>query len=137
MRNERGSVSAAYAVLALAMIGAVGIVVDGGRRMGAVAEARDISDNAARAGAQAVDLDQWRQTGTVVLDPAQARLNVIEFMDSQHVVGKATLVGSPVVVGDTVTVTVAVDVEGFTPGLADASVEGSGSADAIESVIGP
>ncbi len=136
MGNDRGSISVAYAVFAVVMLAAVSIVVDGGRRMSAVAEARDISDNAARAGAQAIDLDVWRSTGDVQIDPTQANQNVAQFMASSNLDSRVTST-SVVVNGETVTVTVTVQVDPFGPGITSADVVGVGTADAIESVIGP
>ena len=51
---------------------ATGLAVDGGRKLGALSEARDIADNAARAGAQMIDEDTYRSTGIPAIDPAAA-----------------------------------------------------------------
>lgn len=67
MADDRGAMSLLFAVLGVAVIMAVMLVVDGGRALGALSEARDIADNAARAGTQAVDEDVWRDTGRPVL----------------------------------------------------------------------
>ena len=133
MRNDRGSVSATYAVLALAMLAAVSMVVNGGRRMSAVAEAADIADNAARAGAQAIDLEEWRASGNVAIDRAQAEQVVQDFLDLPELTDR---VSSHTVQtdGGTVTVDVVVPVENFGPTIGDIDVTGRGVADAVEGV---
>ena len=50
LRNERGSVSILVAVLGVAFLMVAGLALDGGRKLGALSEARDLADNAARAG---------------------------------------------------------------------------------------
>ena len=71
-QGERGSASIFIAALGLALLMATGLAVDGGRKLGALSEARDIADNAARAGAQMIDEDTYRSSGIPALDPAAA-----------------------------------------------------------------
>jgi Flp pilus assembly protein TadG len=70
--SERGSISIASMILALSVIAAAGLAIDGGRKLNALAEARDLADNAARVGAQQVDVDAYRNTGVPTLDAAEA-----------------------------------------------------------------
>ncbi len=67
--NERGAVSTFLAVIALALLMAAGLAIDGGRKVNALREASHLADNAARTGAQAVDLDTLRTTGDLTLLP--------------------------------------------------------------------
>jgi len=69
--REAGSVSTFFVIITLAVIAAAGLVVDGGRKVAALAEARDIADNAARACAQVLNPVAAR-TGDTALDPASA-----------------------------------------------------------------
>lgn len=79
--GERGAVSIMMAVLGIGIIAALGLVVDGGRALQALVEAQDLADDAARAGAQAVDLEDWRASGRpVILDDAVVGAAVAEFM---------------------------------------------------------
>ena len=71
--NERGAVSTFLAVIALALLMAAGLAIDGGRKVNALREASHLADNAARAGAQAVDLDTLRTTGDLRLLPSTRR----------------------------------------------------------------
>jgi len=100
-RNETGAVSTFLAVIALALLAAVGLVLDGGHKINALREASHMADNAARAGAQAVDLDTLRTNGDLLLLPDQAEQDARDYL---AVLGQtATAV---VVDGDTITVTV-------------------------------
>jgi len=78
--GDDGAVSAMVSVLALAVLLSVALVVDGGRRLGALSEARDIADNAARRGSQSIDLEAWRATGRPVVDPVRAQASIADFM---------------------------------------------------------
>ncbi|MEM7272983.1 MAG: pilus assembly protein TadG-related protein [Actinomycetota bacterium] len=100
---ERGSVSVMFAVLGFAIFAALALIVDGGRQLGALTEAQDLADNAARYGSQEVDLDIWRTTGVPELDPVRAEAKVFEFLDAKLASGR---VDPPIVTVDGVTLTV-------------------------------
>lgn len=70
--SDRGSVSALVAVVATGLVMIAGLAYDGGQIVAAQATARDLAANAARAGAQEVDLDEVRATGRPFLDPDRA-----------------------------------------------------------------
>lgn len=99
-RDDEGSVSIFIAVLGVAFIMVAGLAIDGGRKLGALSEARNLADNAARAGAQAVDIDTYRTTGTVIIDPNAAAQAATTYLASTGHTGDVS------VDGDTVTVTV-------------------------------
>jgi Flp pilus assembly protein TadG len=103
--NQRGAISAFVAVIALALLMAAGLAIDGGRKVNALREASHLADNAARAGAQAVDLDTLRTTGDLRLLPDQAAARVDRYLTSLGHTGDVT------VTGDTVTVTVSLTVD--------------------------
>lgn len=65
--HDRGSVTIFVAVLAFGFIAAAGLAYDGAQKLGAVAEARDLADNAARACAQEIDDEATVSTGHVRL----------------------------------------------------------------------
>jgi Flp pilus assembly protein TadG len=96
-----------FAVLAAGMLFAVAIAVDGGRKLGAISEARDLADNAARAGAQMIDDTIYRTTGTPTLAPAAATARAQDYLASTGHHGTVRVTGS------TVTVTVTIDVAGM------------------------
>lgn len=82
LASERGAVSTFLAVIALALLMAAGLAIDGGRKVNALREASHIADNAARAGAQGVDLDTLRTTGDLRLLPDQATERVDQYLAS-------------------------------------------------------
>ena len=102
--RERGAISTFMAVIAFALLMSAGLAVDGGRKVNALREASHLADNAARAGAQAVDLDTLRSTGQLRLLPDQATTQVDHYLDR---LGHTAEVS---VAGDTITVTVSLTV---------------------------
>lgn len=88
--DDRGAVSSMIAVLGFAIFASLALVVDGGRQLAALSEARDIADNAARFGSQQVDLDQWRATGRPVIDRRAAEARVDVFFADHVIPGTAT-----------------------------------------------
>ena len=103
-RDERGALSTFVAVIALALLMAAGLAVDGGRKVAALREASHLADNAARAGAQAVDLDTLRSSGELRLRPDEATSRATNYLASLGHEGQIQ------VASDTVTVTVSLTV---------------------------
>ncbi len=127
--DERGSVSVLVAVLAIAFLMVAGLALDGGRKLGALSEARDLADNAARAGAQAVDTDAYQLTGAPTLDPVDAEQTALAYLAATGHTGTVAVDGS------TVTVTVSLSVPTrFLPG--PFTVHATESATAVFSVEG-
>jgi Flp pilus assembly protein TadG len=106
LRNETGAVSTFLAVIALALLMAAGLVVDGGHKINALREASHLADNAARAGAQAVDLDTLRTNGDLLLLPDQAEQQARDYLAAVGQTATAVVVD-----GDTITVTVELTVD--------------------------
>ena len=100
MRREEGQVTPFVTLLVVALLLCAGLVVDGGRILAARRQADDLAGSAARAGAQAVSLDELRATNRQVLDPARARA------EAEAYLAQAGTTGEVEVVGDTVRVTV-------------------------------
>jgi len=125
--DERGSISIFVAVLGVAFVMVAGLAVDGGRKLGALSDARHLADNAARAGAQAVDTDAYRMTGVVAVDPRAATDAASEFLAATGHAGAVTVDGATV----TVTVRLRVDTR-ILPGPLEVSATQSATA-----VIGP
>ena len=103
-RGDAGQVSAFIVIMITALFLFAGLVLDGGLALRDKVQAIDEAQEAARAGAQSLDLTQYRASGDVVLVPAQAAA-------AAHTYLRAT--GNPLadtaqvtVVGDRVTVTV-------------------------------
>ena len=98
MNDERGSVSPFLAVIAVALVMVAGLVYDGGEVLAAQARARDLAGNAARAGAQEIDLDALRLTGRPTLEPGRAAAAANAFLVNEGVAGDVLVVGERITV---------------------------------------
>lgn len=125
-----------FAVLGFAIFVSLALVVDGGRQLAALSEARDIADNAARAGSQAVDFDAFRDTGRPMIDRAEAEVLVADYLSTFVIPGRATGRVVPSTGPDadvTVTVEVTIRPRRFFFGPRDAVV--TESANALDGVV--
>lgn len=106
--GEAGAVSVMFAVLGFAIFAALALVVDGGRQLGALTDAQNLADNAARFGAQEVDVNLWRETGIPFIDPGRAEAEIVAYLQNNIASG---YIDTPIitVVEDTVTVEVTVN----------------------------
>lgn len=95
-----------FVIIAIAVLAAAGLVVDGGRKVSALAEARDIADNAARACAQGLDPGSAR-SGADGLDPSAAAAAGQDFLAATNHTGTVTVDGPG---GQTCTVRVQIEV---------------------------
>ncbi|MGI5269200.1 pilus assembly protein TadG-related protein [Nonomuraea sp. CA-218870] len=66
-RRDRGSMSVFTVLFSVVVFLLAGLLVDGGAAINARLRAADIAEQAARAGADQVDVDQLRETGQVRL----------------------------------------------------------------------
>lgn len=98
--SDRGTVSAFVASFVLALIVLAGLVLDGGIVLAAKIRADGQAEAAARAGAQALDLNAYRADGTITLIPAEAVSSATAHLAAQGVTGTV------IVADDTVTVMV-------------------------------
>jgi Flp pilus assembly protein TadG len=127
--DDRGSVSAFVAVIAIALVAVAGLVYDGGQILTAQARVRDLAANAARAGAQEIDLDTLRAEQQVVLDPDRASSAALEYLTAHGATGSVEINGSRVTVTATVRQTLRI-----LPG-ADRDVSATDSADAVPGLL--
>lgn len=102
LHRQDGSATLFLVLMAGALLFATGLVVDGGRKLNALGEARDLADNAARAGAQAVAAPATRAGGAPQLNPTAAAAAAQAYLGSLGHSGRVS------VNGDTVTVTVTI-----------------------------
>jgi Flp pilus assembly protein TadG len=72
-RDQRGSATVFMLGFAAVLMVGAGLVVDGGLALNARSRLTDDAEQAARAGANAIDLAALRDRGELVVDPAQAR----------------------------------------------------------------
>jgi hypothetical protein len=105
LRDDWGAMSTFLAVIALAMLMAAGLALDGGRKVAALQKATHLADGAARAGAQAVDLDVLRTTGELRVLPDQATTRATDYLVKLGQTGQVSVSGESV----TVTISLTVD----------------------------
>ena len=102
--TDGGQVTAFTFIMVAALIMFAGLVLDGGLALAANVRALNEAQEAARSGAQALDLVTFRATGNVVLDPDQAVASARQYLAAT---GNPDASSAPVTVaGDQVTVTV-------------------------------
>lgn len=126
--DETGSVSAFVAVIAVSLIMVAGLVYDGGQVLAAQATARDLAANAARAGAQELDLDVLRTEGAARLDAERASFAALEYLRVSGVEGSVR------VDGPTITVTALVPAQMRILPVPDRTVRASDTATATPGV---
>lgn len=91
--NDRGSVTIFVVVFTVALLMVGGLVIDGGYTLAAHRRAFNEAEAAARAGAQAIDMDVLRSTGTVQLDPDAARTRAEKYLASTGHAGTVEVEG--------------------------------------------
>ncbi len=96
--DDRGSVTGFVAVVAFALVMVAGMAYDGGQVIHAHTAARNHAEQAARAGAQEIDLVHLRQTNQARLDPTAAEVAVADYLDRVGATGSATVQGASVTV---------------------------------------
>jgi hypothetical protein len=75
-----------------------GLAYDGGQIVAAQATARDLASNAARAGAQEIDLDELRSSGVTILDPDRAIAAAQDFLARTGHTGRVRVEGAEITV---------------------------------------
>ena len=129
--SEDGATTIFVVGLATALLMLAGLLYDGGRILDARREAFHTADNAARAAAQAVDIDAVRSGAAPLLDVAAAEVAAREYLD------RLGLQGDVLVTADQVSVTVSMDVEMAllqAIGLDERSVMGTGRAQIVQGI---
>ncbi len=102
-RNDRGSLAIYFAILTPFLLLFSGLVIDGGGALVAKASAANQAEQAARAGANAIDLAILRGDGRRVVNEEQMRQEVANYM-----AGSSDTYTPPNLTDNTVTVTVTV-----------------------------
>lgn len=123
--SEQGQVTSFVVVFSLTLLVVAGLVLDGGLLLNARQQAADIAGEAARAGAQAVDIGALRASGRHAIDPLQALADADAYLRQVDADGVVTATAEQV----TVTVTRSQRLQ-LLPlvGLREATVTGTGSA---------
>ncbi|MET9083648.1 Tad domain-containing protein [Streptomyces sp. NPDC004237] len=135
-RDDRGGVTVFVAVCALALLGIIGVVVDGGSKVRATERADYIAGEAARAGGQAIDPRQAINGTGIVVDPQDAAAAAQAYLRSAGATGTVS------VSGDGKSLTVRVTGSYATKflsvvGISSLSVTGQGTATLLHGVTAP
>lgn len=132
--REEGRVTAFVVTAVTGILALAGLVLDGGLALAAKVEAIGVAEEAARAGAQQLDLAAYRADGTVLLVPADAVAAAYEYLDMVTATGTVTVTGSTVTV--TVTAVHRTQMLGLV-GIGTLTVTGAGSAQPHRGVTDP
>ena len=123
--DDRGAIALFVVVFTVALLAAVGLVVDGGGKVRALQRADEAAREAARAGSQMLDVPAAVRGDGVSIDPAAAARAARAYLDAAGVAGTVTVQGNAVQVSTSVTYqTVFLGVAGVGP----LTVTGSASA---------
>jgi hypothetical protein len=131
-RDQQGTITAFVAGVTVALLAMAGLVADGGYMLAARRQAFDEAEAAARAGAQAVDVDALRDRGIVQLLPEQATQDALAYLErtGHH--------GTIEVTGDSITVHVTfhrpMSMLGLI-GLGTKTITGDGTAHGVRGII--
>ena len=132
--GDSGQVTAFVAIMTLALILFAGLVLDAGLAISAKVQALDAAQAAARAGAQQLNLDLYRERNIAELDPPRAEAAARGWLTSAGLTGT--------VFATTNNVTVTVNRTSHTQllqlaGVSTLHVSATATATAIQGVTGP
>ena len=133
MAADSGQITAFVVVMATALVLLAGLVLDGGLTLAARERALGLAQEAARAGAQGVNLDIYRQSEDLVLSPALATADARQYLASTGSQGTVQVTGNTVTV--TVTITQPMQILDAA-GLSAITVHASASATPDRSIFG-
>ncbi|MGW5257463.1 TadE/TadG family type IV pilus assembly protein [Streptomyces sp. NPDC004012] len=134
--DDRGGVTVFVAVCVIALIGIIGLAIDGGSKMRATERADYIAGEAARAGGQAIDPADAISGRAITVDPQAAAAAAQSYLSSAGATGTVSVSGD----GKTLTVTVTGSyAPKFLPvvGIGSLSVTGHGTATLLHGVTAP
>ncbi len=103
MTADSGQITAFVVVMATALILLAGLVLDGGLTLAARERALNLAQEAARAGAQGINLAVYRQTGNLILSPTLAAADAQQYLASTGTQGTVQITGNTVTVAVTIT----------------------------------
>lgn len=134
--DDRGGVTVFVAVCVVALIGIIGVAVDGGGKMRATERADHVAGEAARAGGQAIDPAAAIRGENIVVKPQDAVAAAQAYLHSVGATGTVSVAAD----GKTLTVhTTATYATKFLPvvGIGSMPVTGHGSATLLHGVTAP
>ncbi|MFF8946723.1 TadE/TadG family type IV pilus assembly protein [Streptomyces sp. NPDC014864] len=134
--DDRGGVTVFVAVCVFALIGIIGVAVDGGSKMRATERADYIAGEAARAGGQAIDPADAINGTAITVDPQAAAAAAQAYLSSADATGTVSVSGDGKTLN--VTVTGSYDTKFLSVvGIGSLSVTGHGKATLLHGVTAP
>ncbi|BAC67900.1 MULTISPECIES: TadE/TadG family type IV pilus assembly protein [Streptomyces] len=134
--DDRGGVTVFVAVCVLALIGIIGVAVDGGSKMRATERADYIAGEAARAGGQAIDPAEAISGTAIVVDLQDAQAAAQAYLRSAGATGTVSVSGDGKTLN--VNVTGSYDTKFLSVvGIGSLSVTGQGKATLLHGVTAP
>jgi hypothetical protein len=133
--HDGGQITAFVVVMMAALILLAGLVLDGGLTLAARERALGEAEQAARAGAQAVNLAVYRADGKLTLTPAQAVADGRAYLASIGATGTISVAGDTVTAAVTITQSMqildvaglrAITVHATATAVPDLGIEGAG-----------
>ncbi|MFF8717054.1 pilus assembly protein TadG-related protein [Streptomyces sp. NPDC015184] len=134
--DDRGGVTVFVAVCVVALLGIIGVAIDGGGKMRAVERADYLAGEAARAGGQAIDPAQAVTGQAIVADPQAATAAAQAYLQAAGATGTVSVSGN----GKNLTVTVNGSYATrflSVVGIGSLSVTGNGTATLLNGVTAP
>ncbi|MFJ7905271.1 TadE/TadG family type IV pilus assembly protein [Streptomyces sp. NPDC096198] len=136
LQDDRGGVTVFVAVCVIALIGIIGVAVDGGSKMRATERADYVAGEAARAGGQAIDPAEAINGTAITVNPQDAQAAAQAYLRSAGATGTVSVSGD----GKTLTVVVTgtYDTKFLSVvGIGSLSVTGHGKATLLHGVTAP
>ncbi|MET7474654.1 Tad domain-containing protein [Streptomyces sp. NPDC005648] len=134
--DDRGGVTVFVAVCVIALIGIIGVAVDGGSKMRATERADYVAGEAARAGGQAIDSAEAINGRAITVNPQDAQAAAQAYLRSAGATGTVSVSGDGTTL--TVVVTGTYDTKFLSVvGIGSLSVTGHGTATLLHGVAAP
>jgi Flp pilus assembly protein TadG len=133
---ERGSATIFVVGFAVVLFAGAGLAIDGGRAINARDKATDVAEQAARAGADQLDLVALRRDTTMILDQGAARVQADSFVTTAGYAPTTTVAATSVTVRASATYKTAllgiiginsIDVSGIATANAATGINGANS----------
>lgn len=139
LRDDQGALTLFVVIMFIALLAFAGLVVDAGTKLDDYQNAATYAQEAARAGADQVDLSKVYSSSTIVIDPAEAvsaaQAYLASLPDATGVFGTVTPVGNSAI-RVTVTVTSPTKILSII-GIGSVSATSTATATLLSGVTGP
>ncbi len=129
--GDKGTVSLYLVVIFMALLSAAGLVIDGGYAIAARQKAANVAEQAARAGANAMNKNSLRSGGAAIVNPGRGKTAALAYLAAAGETGTVTISGATVTVSVTIKQPTAI-LGAF--GTSEISVTGESTATSIRGI---